>query len=78
MRNAIKGIIYSITAGGIVFAGGTLTGDPEFSRCLMFFVIAMLVMLICVEKFQETITKQQTQIDDLTRELEEVKRKLEK
>ena len=77
MGDVIKGIVYTVTAGAIVYAGGTLTGDPEFTRSLAFFVVVIFLMIICVEKLQKTIAKQQTQIDTLTRELEEVKRKME-
>ena len=77
MADIIKIVIYSVTVGIIVLAVGALTGhNTNAVMGIALFLIAVLVTFVSVEQLQKTITKQQTQIDDLKRELEEVKGKM--
>ena len=74
--NIIKIIIYSVVVGITVFAVGVLTGNNTNAVMgVALFMIAMLSIVVVIETSQKKFTDQQTQIDDLKRELEEMKQK---
>jgi len=55
-----------------------LTGNSAAAMCTATFMTVLFIMFYHLERINKTSTEQQAQIDTLTRELEEVKRKLEK
>ena len=67
----LVGLIVALVAIGLL--------SDEAGVLLMTIMVVAFIPLVCyIDELRETDTKQQTQIDTLTRELEEVKRKLEK
>ena len=75
MRN-MKGIIFLVFVFFVPFAVIHITGDAVLATIATVFLIVLYGVSAHVEKLRKTDTAQQTQIDDLKRELEEVKGKM--
>ena len=80
MKNIVKRVRTGIVLLLLVYLICYLIDDVTINgivaiMCLALFVVVLQVNYASIEELKETITDQQTQIADLKRELEEMKRK---
>ena len=75
MTATARGIVFLLMGLSIGIVTGMLGGGVLLSTVLVCIVSGLLILVM--EIYEKTITAQQTQIDDLKRELEEVKGKME-